>query len=119
MKSIEVLVSDETYEAIQQMNDRRKKGRIWLDTVNEVAKPRFELYQHTSKRTTRVLHRTPFGWLGDTAHHVKLILSAPKNVGWHRAAELLWGDSKESTDALHQMADSELKYEPLNTEDNA
>ena len=118
MRKIEFLVSDETFALIQQMDTRKRKGRIWLDNLNDVSKLRLELYRQTSKRITRILHRTPFGWLGDTAHHVKLTLNAPKNVGWHRAAELLLGDSVESTDALHRMADSELKYEPLNPEEN-
>lgn len=118
MKTIELLITDETFEAIQLMDDRKRKGRIWLENINGEKKLRFEPYQHTSKRTTRILHRTPFGWLGDTAHHVKLTLSAPKNVGWHRVADLLLGDSMESADALHQMADSELKNEPLNPKDN-
>ena len=119
MKTICFIVSDETYEAIQLMGDRKRKGRIWLEkNLNGERCLRFEAYQHTSKCVTRILHRTPFGWLGDTAHHVKLTLSAPKHIGWHRAADLLLGDTKESTDALHLMADSELKYEPINSEDN-
>lgn len=119
MKKIEITVSDETYEMLQLMGDRKRKGSIWLEKdLNGNRRLRFEAYRQTSKRITRILHRTPFGWLGDTAHHVKLTLIAPKSVGWHRAAELLLGDSKESTDVLHQMADSELKNEPLNPEDN-
>ena len=118
MRKIVFLVSDESFETIQLLDDRRKKGRVWLDDLNGVKKLRFELYQHTSKRIARVLYRTPFGWLGDTAHHVKLTLNAPKNVGWHRAADLLLGDTKESVDALHRMADTELIHEPLKPEDN-
>ena len=118
MKSSSFYVTIETDNAIQLLDDRKVKGRIWLENLKGIKKLRFEPYQHTSKRAARVLYRTPFGWLGDTAHHVKLTLNAPKNVGWHRAADLLLGDTKESVDALHQMADTELIHEPLKPEDN-
>lgn len=116
MKKIAFYVSDEVYNTIQLLDDRKVKGRLWLENIEGKKKLRFEPYQHTSKRTTRLLYRTPFGWLGDTAHHVTLHLSAPKNIGWHRAADLLLGDSQESVDALHQLADTELEL--LNPEGN-
>ncbi|MBP5338574.1 MAG: hypothetical protein J6Z14_04620 [Prevotella sp.] len=118
MKRIYFYVSEETYKLLRLMDDHRLKGRIWLENQDGRKIRRFEPYQHTSKRTTRMLYRTPFGWLGDTAHNVKLHLLAPKNVGWHRVADLLLGDTKESTDALHQMADGQLKDELLNSEEN-
>ena len=116
MKKIVFSVSDETFQTIQLLSDdRRKKGRIWLEFTSDNNRClRLELYRQTSKRNSRTLYETPFGTLSETEHDVKLSITAPKRVGWHRAAELLLGDAKESAAALHQLAETELLNEPLN-----
>lgn len=115
MHKIEILISDETYEMIQQMDDRRKKGRIWLEVLKGKKQLYFEPYQHNpTKRTMRTLYNAPFGSLYETVENIMLKLSLPKRIGLHRVADLLLGDAKESSDALHQLADSEQNNEPLN-----
>ena len=99
-----ILVTDETFNAIQLTGSKRLRGRVWLEDLGKKKQFCFMPYQK-SKRSTRILYQLPFGALVDTAKNVRLTLSAPKRVGWHRAAELLLSDAKESTDALHQMAD--------------
>ena len=101
-------------------DDRRKKGRVWLEfTSDGKRRPRLELYRQTSKRVTRTLYETPFGTLSETERDVKLSITAPKRVGWHRAAELLLGDARESAAALHQLAETDLLEDPSNFEFNA
>lgn len=115
MRTIEIHVSDETYDLIQQMDDRKKKGRIWLEILEGKKQLYFAPYQHNpTKRTMRTLYNAPFGSLYETVENIMLKLSLPKRVGLHRVADLLLGDAKESSDALHQMADSEQNNEPLN-----
>ena len=114
MKKILFEVSQETLQIIRHLDDvRRRKGRVWVElSPNGKRQLRLELYQHTPKRTMRRLYRSPFGWLADTAHYVRLTLNVPKDLGWHRCANLLLGDAQESADALHQMADTKIIDEP-------
>ena len=119
MRTIEIIVSDETFDLIQQMDDRKKKGRIWLEVLKGKKQLYFEPYQHNpTKRTMRTLYNAPFGSLYETVESIMLKLSLPKRVGLHRVADLLLGDAKESSDALHQMADSVQNNEPLNPDFN-
>jgi hypothetical protein len=115
MKVLSFEVSDETYDLIQQMDERKLKGRAWLEKRDGKKQRRFELYQHNSTKCTKhIIHEAPFGSLYQTVENILVKLSFPKRVGLHRVADLLMDDAKESADALHQMADSELKDEPLN-----
>lgn len=115
MKKITILVSDETFDMIQQIGDKHLKGRIWLEDASGVGQLRFEHYKlQATRHTKNVLCRLPFGWLIETAQHLQLQLSTPKNVGKHTAAKLLLGDAKVSADVLHHLADAEMDNETHN-----
>ena len=119
MKVLSFFVSDETYAMFQQTDDRRKKGRAWLEEYDGKKQLRFELYQRNSAKCTKhILHEAPFGCLYETVENILVKLSFPKRVGLHRVADLLMDDAKESSDALHQMADSEQKEKTLNLKKN-
>lgn len=120
MTKITFEVSKETLEVLQHLDDdRRRKGRVWVElSPNGKRQLRLELYQHTPKRNMRRIYRSPFGWLADTAHYVRLTLNVPKDLGWHRCADLLWVDAQESVDALNRLADTELADELFYSQDN-
>ena len=108
MKTINILVNDETFALIQQSTNKKLPGRVWLEENGDKKQLYFKHYHLTAEPRTRVLHQAPFGCLSDNARNVKLSLTVSKKIGLHRVADLLLSNAIESTDALHLMADSEI-----------
>ncbi len=111
-------VTDETIAMIQQSGSKKLRGRVWLEELNGKPQICFEPYRQTDKHRMHVLHLSPFGCLSDSKNHVKLVLSVPKRVGLHRAANLLLSDAKESSDVLHQLADNQTNTITLSADNN-
>ena len=118
MKAITLFVSDETLRMIQQSGSKKLRGRVWLEEKNGKQQICYEPYRQTANHRMHVLHLAPFGCLSDTKNHVKLVLSIPKRVGLHRAANLLLSDAKESSDVLHQLADNQTNTTTLSADNN-
>jgi len=105
MKSVFFIVSEDTFQKMQNQRGRRVAGRAWLECDGTQPRFHFEPYSRRQSRRDRnqLLVGSEHGWLKKSARRYKLHLSVPDHLGELRAAEIMKREAKAIIDFMRGL----------------